>query len=412
MTMSRPQVLLSAYERAATAVAAVRRRVDAPMRTAVRPMTALGWTVAATAFGGWVLGWLFGWAEFMVIATTALILLVVCLALTAGRTKLAVEVEVDPRRLTVGAAATGQVTVTNLARGVLLPLVLEVPIGASGARFLLPAMPHQSQQQELFVVPTQRRGVIVIGPATTVRGDPLGIARRTVSWTQPIELFVHPLTVPLEPLGSGLLRDLDGQTTNDVSMSDLAFHALRDYTPGDDRRYIHWRSSAKAGRFLVRQFLDTRRSHVAVLVDSDVASYADPDHYETAISAGASVAVRVLRDEQDLTVLAGAHALPDAAGPTVLDVFSRAELADHGLNDLAGRAAKIAPDISIALLVTGSALPFHEVEHAATHFPPEVRIVALHVDPSAPTALTGTKRLTVLRLNALSDLAVLMNGAF
>ena len=66
-------------------------------------------------------------------------------------------------------------------------------------------------------------------------------------------------------------------------MSDLAFHALRDYQPGDDRRYIHWRSSAKAGRFLVRQFLDTRRSHVAVVVDSEAANYTDPDEFELAI---------------------------------------------------------------------------------------------------------------------------------
>ena len=52
-------------------------------------------------------------------------------------------------------------------------------------------------------------------------------------------------------------------------MSDLAFHALREYQPGDDRRYVHWRSSAKHGRLLVRQFLDTRRSHLAVVVDTD-----------------------------------------------------------------------------------------------------------------------------------------------
>lgn len=107
------------------------------------------------------------------------------------------------------------------------------------------------------------------GPAVSVRGDPLGFVRITVGMTDRVELFVHPVTVPLEPLGTGPPRDLEGCTTNDVSMSYLAFYALREYVPGDDRRHIHWRSTAKLatstqdGRFLVRQYLDSRRDSCA-----------------------------------------------------------------------------------------------------------------------------------------------------
>ena len=124
-----------------------------------------------------------------------------------------------------------------------------------------------------------------------MHGDPLGLVRRTVAWTERTELFVHPFTVSLESLGAGLLRDLEGTVTPDLSMSDLAFHALREYQPGDDRRYIHWRSSAKHDRLLVRQFLDTRRSHLAVVVDTSPEVYAgDADDVELAISCAASLA--------------------------------------------------------------------------------------------------------------------------
>ena len=270
-----------------------------------------------------------------------------CLALTIGRVHVDIHSEVDPRRVTVGDPATGRIVVRNLARTPLLPLLVELPVGVTAARFVMPPMRAGAEHEELFVVPTHRRGVIAVGPARTVRGDPLGVLRRTVEFSQVQELFVHPRTSHLESLGAGLLRDLEGTITEDHSMSDLAFHALREYQPGDDRRYIHWRSSAKAGRLLVRQFLDTRRSHVTVLVDTDPRSYTGgedildewtgehteplvaahsapeiPD-LETAISVGASIVLRVMRDEQDTTIVCGSHDISRRPRSSTLDVLAR-----------------------------------------------------------------------------------------
>ena len=140
-------------------------------------------------------------------------------------------------------------------------------------------------------MPTQRRGVIPIGPATTVRGDPFGLLRRAVTWTELHRAVRATGDRAARVARRRLAARPRGQTTNDLSMSDLAFHALREYEPGDDRRYIHWRSSAKAGRFLVRQFLDTRRSHIAVVVDSDAGRPTPTaSDFELAISAAASIA--------------------------------------------------------------------------------------------------------------------------
>jgi uncharacterized protein (DUF58 family) len=374
------------------------------------PVTSLGWSVLGVGLLCWLLGWRFGWIELMLIAAAALLLFLLCAVLAIGRATLQVEVRLDPRRVVVGESSAGEVRVTNLARWRLLPLTLELPVGQDAASFGLPVLRPAASHDELFVVPTRRRGVIPVGPARTVRGDPLGLIRREVSWTSVIELFVRPVTVPLEPLGSGLLRDLEGRTTSDLSMSDLAFHALRDYVPGDDRRYIHWRSSARAGHFMVRQFLDTRRSHFTLLVDSDPAGYPDPDDYELAISATASIALQALRDEQEITVLAGRHAMPAGSGPLVLDTFARAELDGHGLDDLAARAVRMAPDTSIVLLVTGAATPFLELHRASSQFAPEVATLALRIDPHRPTGLTGVRDLTMLNLQQLSDLGPLLQG--
>ena len=95
---------------------------------------------------------------------------------------------------------------------------------------------------------TSRAGVLQVGPATAVRSDPLGLLHRPVRWGEARELFVRPVMVVVPTLGAGRVRDLEGTPSDRVSMSDLAFHALREYVPGDDLRHVHWRSSARAGR--------------------------------------------------------------------------------------------------------------------------------------------------------------------
>lgn len=394
--------LRNAWETAAPAVTQIRRVTDV--------VTRLGWGVLGFGFICWVLGWHFGWRELMVMATAAWLLVLLCVILTIGEARLEVQLAADPQRVTLGAPAAGSVTVTNVSRRPLLPIGLELPIGAGAARFTLPFLASQSRHEELFVVPTSQRDVVTVGPARTVRGDPFGLLRRAVAWTDSLEIFVHPITVHLDSLGAGLLRDLEGQTTNDLSMSDLAFHALREYQPGDDRRHVHWRSSAKAGKLLVRQFLDTRRSHVCVVVDSDSSSYLEPDHYELAISAAASITLRTRKDDQEVSVFAGDHAALNAQGSRALDVFSRAELGTSGLHALARRSNRVAPDVSIVFLVTGSETPFSELQRAANDFPVEVRVIGLQIDPSRPTGIRAGRGITLLSLQRLGDLAVLLQG--
>jgi uncharacterized protein (DUF58 family) len=355
-----------------------------------------------------------------------------CLALTIGRVHVDIHSEVDPRRVTVGDPATGRIVVRNLARTPLLPLLVELPVGVTAARFVMPPMRAGAEHEELFVVPTHRRGVIAVGPARTVRGDPLGVLRRTVEFSQVQELFVHPRTSHLDSLGAGLLRDLEGSTTEVVSMSDLAFHALREYQPGDDRRYIHWRSSAKAGRLLVRQFLDTRRSHVTVLVDTDPRSYTGgedildewtgehteplvaahsapeiPD-LETAIGVGASIVLRVMRDEQDTTIVCGSHDISRSTPQLTLDVLARVQPAPVDLTALALRAVDLAGDTSILFVVTGPHRPFVELQRAGAQFGPEVRNVIVVVDPGATAGIKRGGGLTILTVASLADLRRVM----
>ena len=407
-----------------------------PVHRALRWVSPLGWGVAALGAASWWLGARYGWIELLMLGAATLVLLAACVLLAVGRTRVSIDAEVDPSRVVVGDPATGRVIVGNTGSVPILPLLVELPIGVSAARFVLPPLGSGTEHEELFVVPTHRRGVIPVGPARTVQGDPFGLVRRTVLWTEVTELFVHPRTVAIESLGAGLLRDLEGSVTEDQSMSDLAFHALREYQPGDDRRYIHWRSSAKAGRLLVRQFLDTRRSHITVLVDTDPASYRDGTEVareireitagrtlpvpggalpevrdlETAISVAASIGMRCHRDDQDVTIVAGSYAVSKAHPQRTLDTLARVEAGPADLLHMSTTANALAPDTSVCLVVTGPHREFGMLQRVGTQFPPEVRTIAIVVDPLAERSVRRAGSVTVLTVDALRNLRAVLSA--
>lgn len=388
----------------------VRERL-APLLSVTAVVTPLGRAVAVVGVLSWLAGWQLGWAEAMVAAAACVVLLALSALFTVGRLALEVTVDTQPRRVVAGVPVVVGIKATGTSRRTLLPVDLDVPIGDSAARLALPGLANGAVHEELISVPTGRRGVIDVGPASCLLGDPLGLCRRSMTWGSPVVVFVHPVTVALAPLGVGLLRDLEGRTSNDRSDSDLAFHSLRDYVPGDDRRHIHWRSSAKLatsdteGRFLVRQFLDTRRTHLTVIVDGDAAAYGNPEDFELAIAAGASVVGRAARDDIRTSVFAAG---PVTAARHPLDAFCRAELGGAGLIELTGRVAKSAPATSMALLVTGARAELPVLRRAARALPPQVSVFALRVDPGSSAGVSVTGALTMLTMSTLDELPALL----
>lgn len=390
--------------------------VLSPLRAGLACVSGLGWLVLVAGLGAWVLSSSFGWLELRYASFALLALFALSCLLTIGRTSLTVDLRVEPKRVVAGESAALEATVTNVGRAPLLPVPLDVPAVDGTIRFPLPALGSGSEFREVVVLPSQRRGVYPIGPACTLRGDPFGLVRRQVVWTRPIDFVVHPRTVYLDSLGTGLLKDLEGRSTNDVSMSDLAFHTLREYAPGDDRRHIHWLSTAKrsgssgGAEFMVRQFLDTRRSHIGVILDSQADSWLDAEHFETAASVGASVAVRALRDGMDLSEAAGQLLVTRPSKHTALDLFSRADPGDEPVEVTAARLTHAAPSVSSVLVVAGPLTPFAALRRSKSLFGPDVNVVAVRVEHGARVGLQRTAGLSVITIGSLSDLPVALRG--
>lgn len=383
----------------------------------VSVVTPLGAVVLLASGVAWAVAAVVGWIELLLGATTGLLAVALCGLFVVSRARPRVELEPTPRRLVEGSVATVEARVWNLSSAPMLPLDLEVTVGSSVETFALKTIGGNGMWRDSFPVVGTRRGVIAIGPAATVRGDPLGLLERRVNFTDVSWLYIHPATVPLAPLGTGLLRDLEGRATNELSMSDLAFHTLREYAPGDDRRYIHWRSSAKAvttgGKLMVRQFQDTRRTQLLIVIDGDRASYRDPEEFELAIRAGASVAVRAVDDELDVTLRVADQTVVRRAGrkvtrQVVLDACARAAATNKPLADLIAEGARQARDLTFAIVVTGAARGFAEVRKAASRVPRHVRTVVLHINPDGRKGVAPGSSVTVLTVTQLSDLRGLL----
>jgi uncharacterized protein (DUF58 family) len=283
-------------------------------------------------------------------------------------------------------------------------------VGQVVAEFTVPSLASGAEHDDLFAIPTARRAVIVVGPVRSVRGDPFGLARRSVRWTRPVELFVHPLLVSLAGASAGLLRDLEGQASRDLSDSDLSFHALRDYVAGDDRRYIHWRTTARRGSLMVKQFEDTRRTQTAVALSTDLRDYADDDEFEMAVSVVASIGVQTIREERQLAVLAGPGMLRVETPPLLLDDCSGLALASTGAGAalLGRRVVREAPEASVAVLVTGSVPTQSELRLGARHVPTGTRTVLVRCELGADDAERSHGTLSVATLGTLDDLPRLL----
>jgi hypothetical protein len=371
-----------------------------------------GWAVLLATALAWWAGVRYGWAELTILAGLTGFVLLAAVASAVGRSSYAVSLDLAQRRVTVGERAVGRVEVRNASTRALLPAEIELPVGAGLAAFPLPRLAPGAVHDDLFAVPTERRCVMVIGPVRSVRGDALGLVRREVRWTEPIELFVHPRTVPLSGAAAGFLKDLEGRPTRDLSASDVSFHALREYVVGDDRRHVHWKSTARTGQLMVKQYEETRRSHLAVALSSNPVDYESPEGFELAVSVAASLGLQALREEKDITVVLQSGALRGGSAGLLLDDLTRVTL-NPGRDDIVTLAKNVGSAVrgaSVIMLLFGSAVTPAQMRQATIRLPLEVRVIAIQCTPGADLKRRKIGPLTVLTVGALADLPKAMRS--
>lgn len=372
-------------------------------------LTPVGWSVSVALVAGVVASAVFGWIEGFIVAVMGLVGLAVAIASVASPSPLSVSLRMASDRIVAGQVAVGRVRVLNESARRSGATLVEVAIGRGSGEFMVPPIAGNGTWNEAFSVMTKRRGVIMVGPARTVRMDGLGLLRRVREWDEPILVHVHPPTVRFSFDATGIQMDVEGVASEKLTSSDVSFHALRDYEPGDDRRSVHWPSTARYGRLIVRQFEETHRSHHMVVLDTRIDSW-DRRSFETAVSVAASLAIAGSGEARTVSMHTADEWIPTSRPVAMLDALSEMETSTR--SDFAGVVRRCVMErggISVLSIVVGESVDDEEAARLANIAPIDVSVSVIRVVPGRARRRRKITRGVIIDCPSLEDLPMLVS---
>jgi len=202
----------------------------------------------------------------------------------------------------IGDASTGHAVsmpllVVNTAGRRRQPVVIAEECKFTAERVTATVVSDLTAREERWIqrrILAMRRGEFELGSVILRGGDPAGLFRREAVFHLPQKLVVLPGTevlpgLPLAP--SEALTGVAGTPLSSAGTSQEVY-AVREYHPTDGMRHIHWRSSARRGKLMVREFERNAVAAAAVVLDAyepDVSSVEPWSNLEYQVRAAASV---------------------------------------------------------------------------------------------------------------------------
>jgi uncharacterized protein (DUF58 family) len=372
-------------------------------------LTPVGWGVTAASAVLYAVGALLGYPEPVALAVGGFLAVLTAVLWTLPQPRLTVGREITPQRVVRGEPASGVLHVTNIGKVRRAGMRAYDACGAGRIEVRVPLLRPGAAESIHYPLPTDRRGEIPVGPLRLVRADPFGLARRVREYGEPRTLLVRPRTVDLPLLPSGRNHHLEGPTSDTAPAGTVTFHALREYVVGDDLRHIHWRSSARTGTLMVRQLVDASMPQTTIVIDTAADAYADPDGFELAVDAAATVAASAARMNFPVRVLTGDGPLVETRGgahdvDAILDRLARLSRTDvtHAALEVARRVKAG----GALVLITGGG---GEISRAGTLRRRFDRVVCVRVRPDAPGP--GLPGVALIEISDLEELRTAWKGA-
>ncbi|CAM3869470.1 DUF58 domain-containing protein [Nocardiopsis gilva] len=251
-------------------------------------------------------------------------------ALAGSPRRLAHSRTLQPERVTAGNDARVLIQVHNASPKRAVAGVL--------AEDTLPNLPHDAPRFDVgylrpgatrdlsYRVRPPVRGGYPIGPLRLTIDDPLGCVRMRRTLGTHVPLLVTPPVVALPrmwPMGGA--ADSGESSSRFVTGVGEDDQVPRAYRHGDDLRRVHWRSTARVGKLMVRREEHRLGDHSAVLLDMRQGAHAgdgEDSSLETAVSAAASIGLHLIGRSQDVRLLTDEREVPGGRRETVLDALA------------------------------------------------------------------------------------------
>jgi uncharacterized protein (DUF58 family) len=209
-------------------------------------------------------------------------------------------------------------------RGGLFPTVaLEIQEeGLPGIAFL-PYLPQGGIARVSTESTFTRRGVYPLSALTLRTGFPFGLFQKARDLEIPGEIVVFPRTDrPVrEATVASRKRPTYGVRPVNAAGGRGEYRGLRAYRPGDDPRDIHWRSTARLGSPVMREYEHEGGPGVWICLDLD---YPPGDRAEEAVEIAAALAARAHGAKRPFGLATPQGTVPAGAGPGQLDAVLEA----------------------------------------------------------------------------------------
>lgn len=216
-----------------------------------------------------------------------------------------------PRRVMSGELFAVEVTLRNLRPWMSL-WMMQVRDMISGAGELLEptnlftSVPPNGRQTGHYTLRLRHRGEYRFGPLRLSSRFPLGLIERGQIYPMPDRVLVYPRVGRLTRSAQQHLlgaAELSSERRARSGVFHDEFHHLREYRAGDNPRAIHWRTSARRGSLILREFEQNREQHLCLLLDlwqpTNAITADDRERTEWALSLAATICLEQRRLARD-----------------------------------------------------------------------------------------------------------------